>query len=441
MEKKYYLSDLFNEKNYQLKQDELNLIVSPCGSGKTRFITTEYLQSNKNIVYVSNTVNLKNQTMIEHSHFIAKQLGIEPSKVLVEKQSEYGTYLTWSTEVYHHQLFDSNQVIFMTYSSLVNRLTNQDLCFNKYQQEVNKAFNKEVTIILDELHDLYNYMEQFDNTDYAVIDEWLSDEETYQNFTILGLTATPDNISLNYHDVLGKDKEMLKSYTQNQVLNYSEHLQELLPKLNINEKNKAIVFCSGSIKSLYELTDELKQQGLNVECLWSKNNKDFPYTDKQQQVYEELITNSNISLVDILILNSAFESGINIQDLDVNIIIYNYKVSHQTETKRIQCIGRVRHSVDLLLLRTNKKEVKKEDKDKLNQLQLNQKRIELLNGLIEVKLTTEDFKQVCEMLDYKTEGRKLIKTTKSLNPLLLELGFVINDKRDKNERYKVINKL
>ena len=441
MENKLYLSELFKSNYYEFKEDQLNLIIAPCGSGKSYYILTQHLQSNHNVIYVSNTTALKEQVIRDYALYVASELDIPIQKVLVEKTSEYGSYLTWSSDVYFHPDFTYCNSIFITYQSLVNRLHTDTLYFDEFST----LMGEKTTIILDEAHDIVRYSEKFDDgfegnyngKGYHCIEEWLSNKETYKKYQIIGLTATPQNLE-NYHDVLGNDKHLLKCYSQRQVINYSEPIVDVLDKLTINEKNKVVMFVSGSIEQMILLTDSLKQKGHKAECLWSKNNS-YKYTDKQQQVYTELITNGNISLIDILIVNSAFESGVNVYDLDIKTIIYNYKPSHQDDISFEQCIGRVRHDADLLLVRRVKKEVKKIDRDMLQEELDKNMRIKILNEYKDKRLSTKEFKELCEKLNFRDKSSNRLSTTSTtINPKIKLLGFEILDKRDKTGRYKII---
>ena len=443
MEKKLYLSELMSSKNYEIKNDQMNVIIAPCGSGKTYYINTHWLQSEQTVIYVSNTTALKEQVMRDYGYSVAQKLNISTDNVLVEKESKYGSFLTWSSEVYHDPDFSRLNTIFITFQGLVNRLDNGTLFLDEFA-----LLNGEKTvIILDEAHDIPIYSQKFDNeliegqyngTGYYKILDFIESAETYKKYLIIGLTATPQSLELiTYHDVLGEDKQLLKSYEEKQVIHYSEQLNNVLDKLEINEKSKVIVFESGSIENMIALTEDLRDKGYNISCLWSKNNK-HKYSDRQRIIYNELTENGNISLVDVLILNSAFESGINIYDPDVKFVIYDYELLHQSETSLIQTRQRVRHDIELLLIRSRKDKVKKIDRDFLHETEQTKKRIAILSAAVGKRLTTEEFKALCKDLDFKRSGRKLITTSTMLNPLLAEIGFKIEDKKTDGIRYKTI---
>ena len=59
----------------------------------------------------------------------------------------------------------------------------------------------------------------------------------------------------------------------------------------------------------------------------------------------------------VLIINRATESGVNIRDLKIQFMICNTK----NEVQQVQARGRIRHDIDLLVLKTNNQNKKQVD--------------------------------------------------------------------------------
>ena len=77
--------------------------------------------------------------------------------------------------------------------------------------------------------------------------------------------------------------------------------------------------------------------------------------------------------------------------------------------------------------------------ERLNQLQ--QKRIELLESVLDKQLTSTEFKDVAEQLNFRNpKDNRVRKTVKTLKPHLQELGFDIQEPKSKGITYKRIIK-
>ena len=105
-----------------------------------------------------------------------------------------------------------------------------------------------------------------------------------------------------------------------------------------------------------ELENICGELGLRPICIWSENNEKIPMTFEQRRVRNYLIENGElIEPYNVLIINRATETGVNIYDDKMQIMICNTK----NEVQQIQARGRIRHDIDLLVLKT-------EEADKLD---------------------------------------------------------------------------
>lgn len=77
--------------------------------------------------------------------------------------------------------------------------------------------------------------------------------------------------------------------------------------------------------------------------------------------------------------------------------------------------------------------------ERLNQLQ--QQRIELLESVLDKRLTSTEFKDVAEQLNFRNpKDNRIRKTVKTLKSHLQELGFDIQEPKSKGITYKRIIK-
>lgn len=431
MDKKLYLSDLIKKHDIQFKKGQINLIQSPCGSGKTHFIMNELVSQN-NVTYVCDTTALKDEIIVKYAQSIANELNVQLSDVLTEFKNGH-----YAIKNYVNGREITNQ--FMTYSAFGHQMKNKDVRFITCNL-TNSIY------IFDECHNLFEYLDTYnqdypdsydENGEYYVATDVLLDESFINNNLVIAVSATPGQLLTQNHvvDVLGEHKNELNSYVVHEKFNYSGSVIDLIN--NITYK-KAVIYTSGSIDEIIKLRDELNLQGVKCEFLYSKNNN-RKFTDFQAQVYRELIINGNISLVDVLIINSAYENGINIYDLDVDTFIYDVKMQHQKEYSKIQSLGRIRHDIKQCYTRIYAHDVKKEDKDKLKQSKLMSNRIELLEVVLDKKLTTSDFKSLCETLEFRNDKREIMKSTSAIKEIE-KLGYKVTNKKSNGKTYKVIIK-
>lgn len=92
---------------------------------------------------------------------------------------------------------------------------------------------------------------------------------------------------------------------------------------------------------------EVADNGLDkVVCLWSIHNKDG-MTDEQLEVREALLKNERIpEEIDVLFINAAYETSINIRNEDFQTMIIH---SSNADTQ-VQVRGRIRHDIATLYL-------------------------------------------------------------------------------------------
>lgn len=133
--------------------------------------------------------------------------------------------------------------------------------------------------------------------------------------------------------------------------------------------------------------------GLKTVALWSLNNEN--YSIKQEQlIVREYILDDGIIPDDyqVLIINGAYETGINIKDEDIEIVIIN---STNSDTI-IQARSRVRKDIELLMYKVPRAE------------RTDIPKITVPSEYLERKLITKEKKELIKLLDIKDNRGRLM---------------------------------
>ncbi|MEG1481789.1 hypothetical protein [Clostridium sp.] len=167
------------------------------------------------------------------------------------------------------------------------------------------------------------------------------------------------------------------------------------------------------------MVDICENIGLKAIALWSTRNENNPMNEEQLIVREYILDDGIIpDDYQVLIINGAYETGINIKDKDIEIVVVN---TTDNDT-RIQARSRVRKNI--------KAEIFK-DSSCIDDL-----RVEVPNEYLEKPLTTKDKKELCKDINVYGEKRSLLKWT-SLKPIIINSGYEIIDHRITRKKISV----
>lgn len=401
--KKVKLSEVWKCENHKIELGIVNLISAPTGSGKTYFkfntlipsLKEEYNISNNEIVCLYDTSNLAESVRKDKNY--NNCLKYRSSKKEIE---QFGI----------SNGFNQDKIEVMTFSKFGFDLKQNSNCFD----------NKKI-IIVDEAHNLIKYRDRYDSDTHKtytnVIDKLY--ELSENGVIVVLLTATPYRI-LSNSDLLKKGLKVYNFYGKVDTLfNFGEdefsNIKNLIHKLKVyqnsfNEGYKALMY-TDSIKSANKMVEVFKENGLNAVAIWSANSK-TTMSDKQLHVRKSIIETGLVPFgVDILIINGAYETGINIKDETVQFVIVN----NSSKEVITQVRGRIRHSIILLL---TKSRVLKNENIK----------IELDEKWLNRRLFIEDKEQLVKELNlYNKNGRQLKWT--SIKKLLQEQKYNVEDKK------------
>lgn len=383
-----YLSDLMPDT-----LTENTLVVAPTGAGKTHYVFNK-LCKNKKTLYLCDTTNLKLQMLKEQG--TSDILGIRD--ITVWTYSKFGREIKFTVEEFVNQ-FDY--------------------------------------IICDEVHNLIDYQNFSNDTNLERAMEYLV--RKYEHTTIVFFTATPQylNYTASKYPCFGQnftvidfsDNDEIKRYSEGMIA-YLQHFTDVKTYLTrylngFRTMNYKCLIFSPYIKNMQELEKICGDLGLRPVCIWSDNNK-IPMTYDQKMVKDHLLeTGELLEPYNILIINRATETGVNIYDKDMKIMICN----SENEVQQVQARGRIRHDVDLLVLKTS---------------DLKQLEFSIDKEVIGIELTKESLiERVIVKNNMRDEKGRLIGVP-TLRKRIEEYGYTITDKRTRINRRQttvyIINK-
>lgn len=316
----------------------LNLIVAPCGAGKTTF-ALDYLApmygNPARSLYLIDTVAGQDQLLQN------------PKFRFYDKN--------WREDFADTPLQDDEKIVVMTYARFGT------LC--KYYTNWYIGLD---TIICDEIHKLFEMMMW--SSAAKIPDE----ENIYaiawghiflafhleQVPAVYGLTATPELLYNHFHDKNDfwdddsyRFKEKLdyfiyevplhgtpRHYEQHSIALYN-NLTMLCHRLPLNKKG--IIYVP-RIAQMEKCIEVLRKRGLRVIGIWSPNNQDWWMDKEQYTVRKHIIETATIpDDFDILLINKSYETSINIRSHIDYIVVHSSQEDVQT-----QAIGRYRSDLD-----------------------------------------------------------------------------------------------
>jgi hypothetical protein len=381
-----YLQEYINSKKLFLVKNEVNLIKAQCGCGKTHWamdcILNEHspYYSPRNL-YVTDTSALKQS--VQQSYF--KETG--------KRASQYN---------------ENMNVI--TYQHLANIIQEKLLA----QESLTQYFNQYDTVFFDEVHQLFIYANKFDEckkgTDLAEYELIIKNILAITNSTTLVcLSATPNPLYRHFmelgcieliHDVLpiGASSE-LNSYTT-RIRHETMDLYDVAYNIQLN--NAKLFIFANTINELKKYENILRKRGYTTLALWNhkkyQNEQDkHLMTEYQLQAREKLLTTGEFD-EQVLLLNGAYESGINIEyDTNSSKQTIYIIVASSDEIKITQARGRIRHNIDTIYTLMN---IEQTDYTQWQGIENNQELCDRLDNLVDE----------CELNELSFEGKQGLNT-------------------------------
>lgn len=391
MEKKY-LGELLKDRKFGSN----TLIIARTGSGKTNWVFNELITSKKKALYLCDNENLR--TSIEK---------IE------------GTYSKNKAPVGFN-----NNVEVMCYKA-----------FGKKVRYSNDFIIKFDTIVCDEIHNLVSYQEINDDADLSHAIKELF--KRYDSTQIFYLTATPYYLTLlkkkcnnidQYVETLDMSKcKELRCYTELVKDTFSSYKQ--IPKIMERFEsaflygNKKALIYTRNIETMKKISNDLIQSNSEFRpiALWSNNNVLNPLRKEQMKVRNHLLeTGQLMEPYNVLIINRATETGVNITDKDMVYCLIN--TTNVTEQEQVR--GRLRHDIIELRLKIDKGPVSG--------------KIDDIDEFLDRPLTKVDKDLLAAKLGFYDKNGRLYKWSK-IKHSLVESGFkLVYDDKPKKINGKVV---
>lgn len=405
--KKSTLTELWKKDNFHFSKGVINMVISPVGSGKTYFVFNEIIKNYSNlnrIIYLVDTNNLKEAIIKDKEYF--------ENVMIYEKDV---------VKNFRNILSSENKITVMTYSQFGHLLKQDENIFDSID-----------LIICDEAHNLIKYSNKFDHLveneeDKVYLKTIKKLKELSATKDVIFLTATHKSVKKHFelkdtgmhvfdysNDIRIRRLKEDFSYSFKSIKNMKMHLEAFNGFI---DGEKCLIYTDKitSIKAIKEMVESIEIKfnnrtirNLKAVGLWSTNS------DKEMDI-EQLKTRKSIletglipEGIDVLIINSAYETGINIKDEAIELVVVNC-VNLDTQ---IQARGRVRKDIKAFYVRSlsEKTEVK----------------ITLADKWLDKPLTTKDKKELCKELNLANQnGRDFCWT--SLKKTLEFSGYKVTD--------------
>ncbi len=391
--------DLSNEMTRnRFKEGKLNLIVAPCGCGKTRFATRELpklVSKPFKMVYLIDTTMGK------------KQLLKEPNITY------YDT--TWHQAVCDEfVIYDNDSIVCMTYYYFGRLIKN------------NRSFADQFELILcDEIHNSIYFgniptLEEVQYTQLAQ-KEIAALINRNSKVKVIGLTATPQ-ILVKYgcpQNMILTETEArsLKRYTVNHRL-YFGNVKNLMNDLDMD---KIGIIYTPHVKIMKRIIEIANAKGFHAAAVWSLTSKEHKMDKEQLRIRQYIIDNEELPPeYNLIVINGSCGTGINIRS-HVDYMVINTVSSDII----IQARGRVRHDLDVLFIRDNSVE------DIIS--------IEIPSAFIGLPLYRKEKDLLCELFPIWDSKGRLTKWP-TLKKHIQEAGYTVNTLQDKYRKsYDIIN--
>lgn len=406
-DEKRYISEVVSVSDFD--RDTINLIFSPCGSGKTTFIETtlkDYAQkANRDLLYLAPTCALRDAVNSRGEEYI----DVCPDGREIRRLKQKGiTAMTYAK-----------------FGSMIAKAKEQDT------YDASKFWGSNSVICLDEMHQAVNqlhYSKNDNNITQIALDELIERSKDKSNL-IVAFSATPQSaINFMFSRFDGKNLRLrltrpalhLKSYVAKTEIKY-RNLPQLIEELDPTQRGLIYI---DRISQIEKTMPMLESRGIHAVGIWSPRSKKR-MIDEQWRAVESIVRDEAVpNDIQVLIINAAYQTGLNI---DPNKTRLDYIVVHNSnEDTQTQAKGRYRGDIDVVYTREKSSEC---------EYVIAQ---EAIAPYLEIRLYTEDKKELCEKLDLRDDrGRQL--GWRKIKSILRDEGYEIYDTHTGNVRYSVIS--
>ncbi|CEN26845.1 DEAD/DEAH box helicase family protein [Paraclostridium sordellii] len=323
--KELTINEIWNKNRYKLWKGEVNHIIAPVGSGKTYWFFETIIKDYdlREVLYLCDTSNLRDATVMSEKY--------------KDKCYEYKGSI------------EDGKITVMTYSLAGQMLESNSKFLNNFK-----------LIMCDECHNLIKYKIKFDGAENKsfIYSRVINALET-ANSTLLMVTATHRSIKkqmdfdiANGYGLFNKsyqkfDFDKVESIRRLKddfkfTFNNCRNLVKQLKCLDGFEHGAKAVIYTDKIDTILELEKIIEKIGLKAIGIWSTNNEKKTMNEERLFIRNSILKFGIIpDEVDVLIINGSYETGINIIDDRVEIVIVN---SSDIDIQ-VQARGRVRKHI------------------------------------------------------------------------------------------------
>jgi len=337
---KPYLSHVIELNKY--RRGRANIIVAPCHSGKTtaakKIFSANNALSSRGLLLIDTTAG--RDSLLKHEK--AQRTPAEMAEIL----NPYTQAADARNDAY----------ITMTYYE-----------FGIYARSCPEIFDWIDVIVCDETHNLIRYLAieearnkkedpegilaELGGTDleYSFALQFIAQKaaSTHSDAPlVVMMTATPECLYRKFaetqtpYSVFDYTDKVHCDKTSN-IIHYSNFCT-LIQQID----TRAIVYVP-TIKLMQQFSAIAENGSRKIMCLWSLHNKEHPMSDKQMAVRDEILNTRRIpSDIDMLFINAAYETSINIDNEDFNTMV----IHTGNADVQIQARGRLRHDIQCLYL-------------------------------------------------------------------------------------------
>lgn len=397
MEKKF-LSQVLDQDSFF--HGTLNVVVSPCGSGKTHAainVVAKMASKPYKALYLIDTRN--------GCQRVAKEKGMTLPCFFYDDDIIKGGVLTE---------FDKTKVVVTTYAKF-------GVWCSHYP---NYADNFEV-IVCDEVHNLVQFSTFNSDWNYtAIARDCICDAVIRGKTLFVGITATPEFLNSFYSSkshmycpqyTVPIDTSELNHYTEENTVHYAS-INQLLA--NLSPGLRGILYVQ-RVTQMMEYEKLAQDCGHNPICLWSLSYK-VPMNSEQLRVLKYLIENEKMPPeYNLLIINASCETAINIRpkpEIDY-FIVHNINKTHIVQSR-----GRYRGDLKTLYLLDKDNGIVIVPNEYLGQRLFKEGKTDLINSIY-----------------IKNDKGRLIPWDK-LSKLIKDSGYTITEGKTNDRPYIVIDK-
>ncbi|PFY33389.1 hypothetical protein COL48_08790 [Bacillus toyonensis] len=330
----------------------INLVESPCGTGKTTFFIDEVVKKAKNkerILYLVDTTVLEESLLNKYDEYL-KPFDPSVKGTMIFNEQQLPTH-GFGVQTEEHKSKD-NRAICMTYAKFASEL----------QKSNDKNFLNHIKFLCcDEVHNLAKYIgydlqvgaKKEETTLYKALEKIVEATDKVI-FKTLFMTATPyritkllkDNFNYTCNKIISENELRGYLFNSQKVYTNIDNILKELRKSDLTEDSKILMYVE-TIKKAEEVRGKLERNGFNVACLWSINNE-RKMDNLSRKVREHIVEEEEIPVyIDVVIINAAYETGYNIFDKEnmaQTVIVHSRNSEVITQVR-----GRIRHDIESLV--------------------------------------------------------------------------------------------